>query len=328
MSDKLRYDRFFWFHGRIKAGKFPNTGHLRQEFEVSIRTAHRDIDFMRVHLYAPLQYVNARRGYRYTDDSYELPGHWISETNILALALAVRLASTIPDPSLKDELCRLIDRVTGITGRNGNACLNRVTEKISVKNIEYAKVDTTTFRLAVEALLAEQALHITYHSPHTNGTSERTIQPLHLMHYMGSWFLLAWCATRQAIRDFALARIRRIEPAARQFTLPTDLPSIKEYTRRHFGIMQGDVGHPVSLCFSAKITPWLAEQIWHPQQQTTLNPDGSLLLEFPAADFRELVKIVLSHGAEVQVVGPPELRMLVQQEIERMTKIYCRCDTP
>jgi predicted DNA-binding transcriptional regulator YafY len=148
------------------------------------------------------------------------------------------------------------------------------------------------------------------------------------MHYMGSWFLLAWCATRQAIRDFALARIRRIEPAARQFTLPTDLPSIKEYTRRHFGIMQGDVGHPVSLCFSAKITPWLAEQIWHPQQQTTLNPDGSLLLEFPAADFRELVKIVLSHGAEVQVVGPPELRMLVQQEIERMTKIYCRCDTP
>ncbi len=112
MSDKLRYERFFWFHGRIRAGKFPNAGDLKEKFEVSARTAYRDIDFMRVTLEAPLVYDPCRRGYRYSDDTYELPGHWISETNVLALALAVRLASTIPDPSLKDDLCRLIDRVT------------------------------------------------------------------------------------------------------------------------------------------------------------------------------------------------------------------------
>ena len=54
MSDKLRYERFFWFHGRIKAGKFPNAGHLVEEFEISRRTAYRDIDFMRDRLQAPL----------------------------------------------------------------------------------------------------------------------------------------------------------------------------------------------------------------------------------------------------------------------------------
>lgn len=322
MSDRLKYERFLWFHRQTLSGMYPNARRLAEAFEISGRTAQRDIDFIRDRLAAPLVFDRCRRGYRYSDTSYELPDHWLSETNVLALALAVRLASTIPDPALKDDLCRLIDRVTGSSQKTGRSCLNRLAGKISVKNIEYAKVDTEAFRQTAEALFNDQALRITYHSPHTSRTSTRTIQPLHLMHYMGSWYLLAWCASQRQIRDFALSRIRAIAPAPETISLPADLPSIKEHTRRHFGIMQGDESIAVALRFSAKIAPWLAEQIWHPQQRATANPDGSLLLEFPAADFRELVKIILSHGAEVQVIEPPELRMLVQQEIDRMTKIY------
>ena len=90
--------------------------------------------------------------------------------------------------------------------------------------------------------------------------------------------------------------------------------------------MQGDETIAVALRFSPKVSPLLTEQIWHPQQKATKDPDGSLLLEFPAADFRELVKIILSHGAEVQVIQPEELKNLVRQEIDRMTKIYCHYD--
>jgi hypothetical protein len=28
MSDKQQFERVSWFHSRIKAGKFPNSGHL------------------------------------------------------------------------------------------------------------------------------------------------------------------------------------------------------------------------------------------------------------------------------------------------------------
>jgi predicted DNA-binding transcriptional regulator YafY len=321
MSDRLKYEWFFWFHGRIKAEKYPNARHLAEEFEINVRTAQRDIDFMRDRLAAPLFFDRSRHGYRYTDNSYELPGHWINETNVLALAFAVRLPSAIPDPALKDDLCRLIDRVTGATGKKGKSCLNRITEKISVKNIEYARVDTETFRRAAEALFDDQALRISYHSPHTNRTSTRTVLPLHLMHYIGSWHLLAWCTHRHEIRDFAVARIREITSAKKTISLPEDLPSIKDHTRRHFGIMQGDETSEVTLRFTPKIAPWIAEQIWHPRQQTGTDPDGSLLLTFPAADFRELVKIVLSHRAEVSVVKPRELQCLVREQIDKMATI-------
>ncbi|MFH0783550.1 MAG: WYL domain-containing protein [Pseudomonadota bacterium] len=322
MSDRQQYERVSWFHGRIKAGKFPNSGDLVEEFEISRRTAHRIIEYLRERIHAPLVYNHARRGFSYSDTAYEIPGHWISETNILALSLAVRLASTIPDPALKDDLCRLINRVTGIAGKTSRACLQHLDSKVSVKNIEYAMVDTHTFRQTVESLFAGRALHITYHSPHRGITSTRSVQPLHLMHYMGSWHLIAWCGKRRKLRDFALARIREITPTGEPLPVPADLGDIKEYTRKHFGIMQSGETSRVVLQFSPAISPWIAEQSWHPEQKAEPGPDGSLRLEFPVADFRELVRTILSHGAEVSVIEPVELKNLVGKEIERMAKNY------
>jgi predicted DNA-binding transcriptional regulator YafY len=322
MSDRLKYERFLWFHGQVKASRYPNARTLAENFELSERTAQREIEFIRDRLSAPLTYDYGRRGYGYTDDSYELPALWISESAILALSLAVRLASTIPDQALKDQLCRLIDRVPMRGGDESASCLERFSAKISVKNIEYSQVGRDIFRQSVEALFGDDSLRITYHSPHSGATTERTIHPLHLMHYMGSWHLIAWCGARLDLRNFAMSRIRRISPVAANLDLPDNLPDLKEYTRQHFGIMQGAAATEVGLRFSPKITPWVSEQIWHPQQRSTLNQDNSLTLHFPVADFRELIKTILGHGADIEVLHPPELKLLVKEEIDRMAKIY------
>ena len=68
--------------------------------------------------------------------------------------------------------------------------------------------------------------------------------------------------------------------------------------------------------------PWVAEQIWHPDQKTSTKPDGSLLLKFSVADFREFTQKILSHGSDVKVVSPPKLKNLIKKEIEKITKIY------
>jgi predicted DNA-binding transcriptional regulator YafY len=239
MSDRLKYERFLWFHGRTKANRFPNARHLAEAFEISARTAQRDIEFIRERLEAPLKYDHNHRGYCYTDDCYELPAVWISESNILALSLAVRLASTIPDQGIKDQLCHLIDRLPMRSGDANIPCLERFNARILVKNIEYSQVDREIFRQVVEALFAGTTLAIIYHLPHTDTTTERNIHPLHLMHYMGSWHLIAWCSKRLELRKFALSRIRKITPIVKILTLPENLPELKYYTRQYFGIMQG-----------------------------------------------------------------------------------------
>lgn len=322
MSERLKYERFVWFHAQVKQHHFPNTRSLVEEFEISERTAQRDIDFMRDRLLAPLAFDRRCNGYRYTDDTYEIPLHWLNENNLLALALAARLASTIPDTAVKEDLCRLVGRMLRLSHNESYTCLDRLGDKVSVKNIEYAKVDEHFFHLIVRALFDDQALRITYHSPYDDTTSERLVQPLHLMHYMGSWHLFAWCTKKSVIRDFALARLRAVTIADIFISVPDNLPSIKEFTRRHFGIMQGESSIMVTLCFAPKVAPRISEQIWHPDQQTRLTPDGSLLLRFPTADFRELIRNILSYGTDVRVLDPPELQTLVQKEIEKMQKLY------
>lgn len=327
MSERLKFERFIWFHSQVKRLRFPNSRSLVEEFEVSERTAQRDIEFIRCRLQAPLVFDRRNNGYRYTDNSFEIPVHWLNEANLLALVLAARLATTIPDTTVKDDLCRLIGRMLSLSRTEGYSCLDKLSDKISVKNIEYARVNEHFFRVVVRALFDDRSLRINYRSPYSGTISERSIRPLHLMHYMGSWYLLAWCSTREAIRDFALSRLQQVEFDDKPVQIPVGLPPIKEFTRRHFGIMQGENVTSVTLCFSPAITPRILEQIWHPRQQTRINPDGSLLLSFPTADFRELTRKILSYGAEVRVVEPAELGNLVRSEIEKMFRNISSPDT-
>ena len=161
-----------------------------------------------------------------------------------------------------------------------------------------------------------------YYSPHNDKHSVRDILPLHLLSYMGTWHIIAHCTLRNETRDFALSRIRTIAPSQIHIKVPSGSVSIKEYIRRNFGIMNSDESMDVCLRFSKDAAPWIAEQVWHPKQQTSHEPDGSLCLTFPVADFREIRREIMKYGSQVEVLSPGALRDEVKEEIEKMRSLY------
>jgi predicted DNA-binding transcriptional regulator YafY len=86
--------------------------------------------------------------------------------------------------------------------------------------------------------------------------------------------------------------------------------------------MSGGESIEVCLKFTPEVSPWISEQIWFSGQEVSLNEDGSVCLKFPVADFREVRKEILKHGASVEVLSPKELRDEIKREIKRMAKIY------
>ena len=57
MGDRLKFERFLWFHEEIKvAALIPMPPISPDRFEISPRTAQRDIEFMRDRMSAPLLY--------------------------------------------------------------------------------------------------------------------------------------------------------------------------------------------------------------------------------------------------------------------------------
>jgi hypothetical protein len=57
--------RILWFDEQVRFGKYPNSSHLAERFEISVRQACRDIEYLTDSLRAPLVYNPKRRGYQY-----------------------------------------------------------------------------------------------------------------------------------------------------------------------------------------------------------------------------------------------------------------------
>lgn len=322
MASKIIYERFLWFHNQAREGRYPNTGTLAVQFEISRKTAQRDVSFMINRLFAPLVYVPEKRGFMYEDASYELPGSWLSEEELTSLIISYRLASAIPGKALKTSLKAFLDQILSLHTGKRSISLTGLTEKVSVKNIGYSLADGRIFQQVLDALLQDRPVNIEYYSPHKNQSTLRDILPLHLLHYMGSWHIIAHCALRGGIRDFALSRIRMIRPCDAVISADVSPLSVKEYIRENFGILSGSEISEVCIRFSAEIAPWIAEQVWHPRQRVEQTPDGSLRLSFPVADFREIKREILKHGSYAEVISPPGLRDEVKKEIERMKNLY------
>jgi predicted DNA-binding transcriptional regulator YafY len=322
MSSKIIYERFLWFEKQIKDGKYPNTRDIAEKFEINRKTAQRDIEFLRDRMAVPLIYIPDKRGFAYEDNTYELPGFWLGEESLLSLLLAYRLVSAVPDKSLKTSLRTFLEQLLAKISSRKPISLKELSNKISVRNIEYSKTSETIYHALFEALLAEQPLRIEYHSPHNAQTTMRDILPLHLLHYMGTWHIIAHCALKNELRDFVLSRIKTIAPAAKPVVAKHSAADVKEYIRKTFGIFHGAPTQEVCLCFAAGIAPWITEQRWHPDQKTWLEKDGRLCLAIPVSDLREIKREILKYGAQVEVISPAALRNELRNEIEKMKNIY------
>jgi len=322
MGRKIIYERYLWFHYEIKKGRYPNAPGMAQNFEISVKTAQRDIAFMMERMKAPLTYVRAKRGYAYEDDTFELPGLWLNAQELISLLVSYRLATTMPDRSLKTSLKAFLNHALGFYTSSRSITLDDLNEKVSVKNIEYSPTDEQVFHKVLDSLLNEKPLCIEYFSPHNHEHTKRHILPLHLLSYMGTWHIIAHCALRNETRDFTLSRVKGISSSAAKIHSSAPSASIKEYIRKNFGIMNSDESIGVCLRFSTDAAPWITEQVWHHDQKTTLNPDGTLDMRLPVADFREIKREILRYGSQVEVLSPQELREEVMREIEIMEKIY------
>jgi predicted DNA-binding transcriptional regulator YafY len=322
MAKKLAFERYYWFDGQIRANRHPNAKKLADVYGISQKQAQRDIEFMRDRLNPPLHFNYGFNGYEYAEAGYQLPPFWLNQEEVLALCIASRLAAAVPDKRLKSFLHEFLGKFLTLRSVSRAPGIKSMEEKISIKNIGYYKVEEAIFHQTVGTLFEDVAMIITYHTPYTGEVSERLIQPLHLLCYMGNWHLIAYCTMRDELRDFTLSRITKIERGTTKINLPADLPSIKEYMRQTFGVITGPCSIEVVLKFNAAVSARISEQVWHDNQQILTSEDGSLQLTFPVSGFEEVAREILKYGADVEVLEPDELREIVREEIKKMGKIY------
>lgn len=320
MGEQILLERFFWFHQQAKHERFPNASKLAQRFECSVRTAQRDIEYFRCRLHAPLEYEAARRGFYYADPDFQLPMLSLNEKELLALLVSKKLLTDAAAGPLGDELGHIVKKLGAVLAGNVPGRVDP-DQAFSFRSTEFTPVEPLLFGCVSNALLLSRLLTFNYYSPAGHQSTARTVEPHHLVNYMGTWHLIAFCRLRRDWRDFLLSRISACRVSGEEF-VPHPEAAWKPLLTDTFGIFQNRESFPVVLRFAPIRSRWVRGQIWHTDQKAEELPDGSLQLTISVSHEAEIIMEILKHGSQVEVLAPEWLRKKVGAEIEKMAKNY------
>ncbi len=319
-----RTERFYKIDNLLHANPVVPIGRFLKELEVSLATFKRDIEYMRDRLNAPIQWSKADGGYSYESGSksqqQSLPGLWFNSGEAYALLMMQSLLSEMQPGLLGPHIAPLKARLRAVIEAGNHAAVD-VESRVKLLNVAARPVPDKNFEVVAAALLGRQRLQISYYSRARDDVSEREVSPQLLIHYRGNWYLGAWCHKQEAMRSFSMDAIQQ----ATVLTKTSKAIAKKEldgFVGQGYGIFAGNKVRWAKLKFSAERARWVSRELWHPLQKATQLEDGSLLLEVPFTDIRELSMDVLRQGRHVEVLEPVELRDEVVSELESALKGY------
>jgi len=320
VGEQLFLERFIWFDNETRLARYPNAFKLAARFEISTKTAQRSIDYFRDRLQAPLAYLLARKGYVYTDASYALPVTRLSEAELLALLISRKLITDASAGSLADELEGISRRLGSLLAANlpGRA---KPEDAFSFRWKGISPTDPLVFQLVTSALLQGKLLTFCYYSPTASACTMRTVEPHHMVNYMGNWHLIAHCRLRGDWRDFVLGRITICSVEEQSFEFrPRD--QWHPYLQDTFGIFQNRESFKVVLKFSPERARWVSGEVWLEGQTEQVLEDGSLVRRLSASHGTEIMMEILRHGSQVEVLEPGWLREQVIGEMRAGLEKY------
>ena len=324
MGDQLFLERFVWFDNEARHGRYPNATKLADQFELSTKTAHRSIDYFRDRLQAPFEYDESRKGYFYTDASFQLPITKLSQDELLALLISRKLITEASAGSLGDELGSISTRLGSLLGASlpGKA---HPEDAFSFRWKGINPTDPIIFQNVTSALIQGRLLSFCYYSPTSSNSTMRTVEPHHMVNYLGTWHLIAFCHMRNEWRDFVLGRMTLCKVEGEEFSIRPKA-EWQPFLENTFGIFQNRESFNVKLRFSPERSRWIRGEVWHEGQSEELQEDGSLLLTIPASHEVEITMEILKHGSHVEVMEPEWLRGKVFTELHHAVRTYIKGD--
>ena len=183
-----------------------------------------------------------------------------------------------------------------------------------------------------EAARERRPVELRYLKPADVEPEQRVLHPYALVHAGGRWYALGHCpdaATApgaSAIRAFRLDRILAVTPLDGVFEVPSGFDPLEYVSHARSGgaggatggiprasLFRADEPVEVTVRYASRIARWIEEQVLG-----VLQPDGSILVKHVVADPGWLVRHVLYHGPDAEVVEPTEIRDLLRQRIEQI----------
>lgn len=271
---------------------------LAARFEVSVRTIYRDVELINQAGIPVASFPGADGGFELME-GYALTKQHFSVTDLSVIYNLLKGLEGAMGSHATALMRKLSSLQPALDGGDDAQVLFEISVRESEKDAVYP---------LYEALREHRVVAFTY-TDASGKISERRAQPLNLYWGRGVWYLEAYCLSRKAKRWFRISRIADLEVTEEMFE-PREV--------------QGDpagqeaAGIPVHLRFDLSAQTRVREQF--PDEWVRCGDGIEVRTTFYVMEYA--VSVVLSYGAKVEIVSPPELKEALVAEIHKMLKRY------
>jgi len=315
--------RLVWTLSQLKAGHRLKATELARRFEISLRTAYRDIEFLRDQYAAPLEFDHRERTYRLTAPTYSLPLVPMTRGELFALFFAEKVVRQYRGTPFESDLVSALRKMVELLPEEVQVVPSTLEGFLAVDLGPVAMPDAEIFREVVDALSRRRRIVMRY-SSHTSGqTLDRKVDPYRVYNLRGDWYLAAWDHLRREVRDFALHRLRAVRTLDEAYEVDPRF-RFEDYMRGAFNIEKGTRPVRVAVRFSSKQARWIRERRWHPTARIRERRDGACVLTMKVGGLGEVRRWVMQFGPHAEVLGPRKLRQEIQQELSEALQNYNR----
>jgi predicted DNA-binding transcriptional regulator YafY len=287
------------------------TGEIARRTGVNPRTTYRDVralEAMNVPIYED-------RGRILIDPNYFVAPVKFTLPEAMALLMGVRLmhrATDEADPTVADAFTKLAAVLPGSVAQYVHATVRQMAER--PPNPTYSRVLQT---IAL-GWAGHKAVRIWYPSVNHDARA-RVIEPYFLEPSLigHSSYVVARDRGLGDMRTFKLERITRAEPTNETYEIPSEF-DVNRYLAGAWGIFHSGEPVEVQLRFFPPAAARVRESIWHPSQQLTDGPKGSVDMMVKVTGTIEITPWILGWGEAVEVLAPPSLREKIAEIAQKM----------
>lgn len=306
-------------HQAILSGKYPNASMLSQELEISTKSIHRDLDFMRERMELPVEFDGSRRGYYYTENVSAFPTMQITEGELIAMVVAEKALQQYRGTNFEKPLTSAFKKMTASLPDTISVNMAEWEQTISFQTRAEPILNLEVFGALGKATARHEQLELKYRKPGQRQIETRVVDPYHLANINGEWFLFAFDHLRNDVRTFVPARIKGMKLTGKTFPRPQKF-SLEKRLRDSFGVHSAKGEFQVRIRFSEVVADYIREKRWHDSQRLVELKSGGVELHLKLSSLEEIERWVLCWGGNAVVIKPRQLGDMVKRSARRILK--------
>jgi predicted DNA-binding transcriptional regulator YafY len=310
-----RLDRLTAILIHLQTKRVVRAQELADRFGISLRTVYRDVRSLE-EAGVP---IGAEAGVGYFLENYHLPPVMFTNAEASALLFGAKLVAQYADASIQAGFDSALYKIKSVLKGSEKEHLDDLDSQLTVmRPVAYPASTEQTLNTLQAAIVGRRRLKITYRAQYAAAETEREVEPIGLVHYGGSWHLIAHCQLRQDYRDFRTDRIQAVTHTGCTFQAPNRL-SLATYLERLRSTAELT---EVWISMEPKMAFYAARERYGFGFIKEEPSNDRVYMQFLTQYTEGLCRWLLMYGQTVRIESPGELRTQMQQMAQEVASYW------